>query len=230
MRDSSDTPTLAHGAGMPPPSPPTMTYEQFLDAIDEDTLAEWVDGRVIMASPASRRHQEIAELFFMLLSTFAKVHASGVVISPPFQMKLARSGREPDVLYLAADHVGRLKDTYLDGPADLVIEVLSPESAGRDRGDKFYEYRDASIPEYWLIDPLAEQAEFYQLDAHGRYQSIAPDAHGVYHARILPGFWLRVDWLWQRPLPDPTRALLEIDRDAYGQYLRDQLRQAGVQP
>lgn len=72
-----------------------MTYEHFLDAIDEDTLAEWVDGRVIMASPASRRHQEIAELLFMMLSTFAKVHASGVVISPPFQMKLARSGREP---------------------------------------------------------------------------------------------------------------------------------------
>jgi hypothetical protein len=50
------------------------------------------------------------------------------------------------------------------------------------------------------------------------------------HARVLPDFWLRVGWLWQRPLPDPTRALLEIDRDAYGQYLRDQLRQAGVQP
>src|SRR5690349_14537771 len=110
MRDSSDASTLAHGTSMPP-SPPPMTYEEFLDAIDEDTLAEWVDGRVIMASPASRRHQEITELLFMMLSTFAKVHASGVVISPPFQMKLARSGREPDVLYVAADHANRLKDT-----------------------------------------------------------------------------------------------------------------------
>ncbi len=229
MRDSSDALALTGGTSMPP-APPSLTYGEFLDAIDEDTLAEWVDGRVIMTSPASPRHQEIAELLFMMLSTFAKVHAAGVVISPPFQMKLARSGREPDVLYVAADHVDRLKDTYLDGPADLVVEVLSPESAGRDRGDKFYEYRDAGIPEYWLIDPLAEQAEFYQLDAHGRYQSVIPGADGVYHARVLPGFWLRVDWLWQRPLPDPTQALLEIDRDVYGQYLRDQLRKAGVQP
>jgi hypothetical protein len=44
----------------------------------------------------------------------------------------------------------------------------------------------------------------------------------------VPGFWLRVAWLWQQPPPDPVRVLLEIDRDAYGHYLREQLRQAGL--
>jgi Uma2 family endonuclease len=81
-------------------------------------------------------------------------------------MKLAGSGREPDVLYLARSHLRRLRKTYLNGPADLVVEVVSPESVKRDREQKFGEYQAAGIPEYWVIDPEAQQADFYQLDGH----------------------------------------------------------------
>ncbi|MEJ7756097.1 MAG: Uma2 family endonuclease [Nocardioidaceae bacterium] len=54
--------------------------------------------------------------------------------------------------------------TYLDGAADLAIEIISPESIGRDRGEKFVEYEAAGIREYWLIDPERRQAEFYRLE------------------------------------------------------------------
>jgi Uma2 family endonuclease len=162
------------------------------------------------------------------LSRFVDVHQLGRIYDAPFQMKLAHSGRESDVLFVAAQRLDRLKETYLDGPADLVIEIISPESVGRDRGDKFEEYREAGIPEYWLIDPRLDQTNFYQLDSTGRSQDMVPDANGVYTSKALPGFWLRVDWLWQDPLPDPTAALLELDRAAYATYLREQLRQAGA--
>src|SRR5262249_52820138 len=46
-------------------------------------------------------------------------------------------GGEPDVLFVPAAHLDRLKPTYLDGPPDLTVEIVSPESAGPDRGDKF---------------------------------------------------------------------------------------------
>lgn len=114
-------------------------------------------------------------------------------------MKLSKSGREPDLLFVKNEHAERLKRTYLDGPADLVVEIVSPESAGRDRGEKFYEYEAAGIPEYWLIDPLHERAEFYQLDAQGCYQFIPPDAENIYCSAILPGLWLKVGWLWPPP-------------------------------
>ncbi len=73
---------------------------------------------------------------------------------------------------------------------------------GRDRGEKFYEYEQAGIREYWLIDPQREQAEFYPLTPEGRYRLTLPDAEGVYRSAVLPGFWLRVAWLWQ-----PSRVL-----------------------
>lgn len=209
-----------------------MTYEEFLNWADEDTHAEWVGGEVVMASPVSLRHQEIVNFLLVLLSTYVDIHSLGKIADGPFQMKLANTGREPDLLYVATEHLDRLKRTYLEGPADLAIEIISPESGGRDRGDKFgdkfFEYQDAGVPEYWLLDPDREVAEFYQLDERGHYQLIAPDADGVYRSRMLPGFWLRVGWLWQDPLPSPIRALLEIDRDVYAHYLRDELQRAGL--
>ncbi len=208
-----------------------MTYEEFLDAVDEDSRAEWVDGVMeFMSSPASLRHQTIAYFLQDLLTTFVRIHSLGAVIDGPYQMKLPHSGREPDVIFVARDHLDRFEQNFLQGPADLVIEVVSPESVVRDRQIKFAEYQEGGVPEYWLIDPRPrrKRATFYQLDDAGRYQAIPPDSNGLYHSRVVPGFWLRVAWLWQQSQPDPTRALLEIDRDAYATYLREQLRDAGL--
>jgi Uma2 family endonuclease len=213
----------AHGSGHS-----YITYEEFLDLVDEDTLAEWVDGAIIVTSPANLRHQEIGRFLVTTLGLLTDIHALGRVVGAPFQMKLPRSGREPDVLYIANAHLDRLTPTYLDGPADLVVEVISPDSVHRDRETKFAEYQEAGIPEYWLLDPQAEQAEFYRLNAAGRYERVALDADGIYHSQVVPGFWLRVVWLWQQPLPDPVQVLLEIDRDAFGRYLQEQLRRAGL--
>ena len=111
-----------------------------------------------------------------------------------------RSGREPDILFIVRDHLDRLKETHLDGPADLAVEVVSPESVGRDRGEKFYEYEQAGLPEYWLVDPQRERAEFYQLQGD-RYRLAFEGDEGEYRSSALTGFWLRVEWLWQEPLP-----------------------------
>ncbi len=184
------------------------SYEEFLDWADEDTLAEWVDGEVVMYSPASKQHQLIVGFLEKVLGTFVEQHNLGVVLSAPFQMKLER-GREPDLLFVARGHLDWLQETYLDGPADLVVEIISPESVGWDRGDKFYEYARGGVPEYWLIDPQMEWVEFYHLEEE-RYCLAFSGKEGEYHAEALPGFWLRVEWLWQEPLPHPLRVLGEI--------------------
>ena len=80
------------------------------------------------------------------------------------------------------------------------------------RGDKFYEYQEAGVREYWIIDPRPgkERADFYILDAANRFQPALPDAQGIFHSLVLPGFALRLDWLWQNPAPEPLSALLEM--------------------
>ena len=194
------------------PSPPAkMTYEEFLAWAGDDVRAEWVDGEVILLSPASKKHQNLAGFLAALLRFFVEVNQSGVMLSAPFQVKLGSKlpGREPDILFIAREHLDRLKDTYLDGAADLVVEIISPESRARDRGDKFYEYEQAGVREYWLIDPVRRQAEFYRLGDDGIYQLVPVGADGIFRSAVLDGLQLQVDWLWQEPLPTLLTVLKE---------------------
>ena len=191
------------------PAERKMSYEEFLEWANEDTLAEWVNGDIVMSSPASLPHQRLEVFLTSILQIFVEHYDLGIVLNAPFQMKL-ENGREPDVLYIAKTHVDRLHKTYLDGPADLAVEIISPESLERDRGTKFAEYETGGVPEFWLIDPIREQAEFYQLNKKGQYTIAFSGETGVYHSNELPGFWLRVEWLWQNPLPDVARTVWEI--------------------
>ena len=189
-----------------------ISYEEFLDLCDEDTWAEWVDGDIIMTSPASIQHQRIYSFLEKILSYYVALHNLGEVILPPFQMKLESSGREPDIVFVSTEHLDRIKNTYLEGSADMVGEIVSPESMRRDRGDKYYEYESAGISEYWLIDPIRKQAEFYRLGADKLYHLISPDSEDIYHSEIIKGFWLKVSWLWQEPLPPVSDAWQEINQ------------------
>lgn len=102
-----------------------------------------------------------------------------------------------------------LRESFLDGPADLVVEVISPESRGRDRGEKFYEYEQSRVREYWLLDPLRRQAEMYGLGEDGIYRPLPVGEDGLLHSTVLEGLWLRLDWLWQDPLPKLLAVLRE---------------------
>ena len=194
----------------PPPGP--VSFEEFLAWCDEDTHAEWVDGAIIMMSPASDQHQNLIEFLITILRMFNESQQAGWLRVAPFLMRtdVKPSGREPDILFVTKERMQLVQPTFLDGPADLIVEIVSPESIGRDRGEKFVEYEAAGVKEYWLIDPLRQQAEFYQLDDQGLYHAAALDADGSYHSIMLPGFWLRVTWLWQKPLPPLLSVLKEL--------------------
>lgn len=191
--------------------PAGLSYKEFLDWLDEDTRAEWVNGEIIVVSPASDPHQDLSDFLTTVLRTFLEEADLGIVRSAPFQMKTGEGlpGREPDLLYLARENRHRLKKTFLDGPADLVIEIISPDSRERDWDDKFQEYEVGGVREYWLIDPELEQVSFFVLE-DGQYEERKPKA-GVYESPLLPGFRLRVGWLWQDPLPRVLDVFRELE-------------------
>jgi Uma2 family endonuclease len=187
-----------------------LRYEEFLKLYDEDTYAEWVDGEVILLSPASNRHQDLVRFLTVILDLYVEKHHLGVIRPAPFQMRLGLSGREPDLLFVAQEHSERLKENYLDGPADLAIEIISRESRLRDRGEKLAEYELAGVREYWLIDPDEKRADFYLLSSDGRYDRRRPQPDGRYRSEVLAGFELDTNWLWRSPLPPVLGVLKEL--------------------
>ncbi len=121
------------------------------------------------------------------------------------------NAREPDLFFVASEHLERLTPQELNGPADVVVEIISDDSVARDRDDKFFEYQAGGVREYWLLDPRPkrQRADFYLLDAQGNYQSVPVGADGIYRSTVLSGFWLKIDWLWMDTL-DPLAAVTEI--------------------
>jgi len=190
---------------------PKMTYEEFLAWADEDTRAEWVNGEVVFMGQVSKLHQRVGRFLLYLIGFFVEAHQLGEVFYESFQMKTGDEmpGRLPDIFFVAKENFSRVKENRLEGPADLVVEIISQESRGRDRGEKFYEYEQGGVREYWMLDPLRKQAEFYQLGDDGIYKLVPPDGEGKYHSLVLKGLWLKVDWLWQSPLPTSLSVLKE---------------------
>lgn len=178
---------------------PKLSFEEFL-ALEAPARAEWIDGRVVELPSVHREHSRITGFLAFLIRSFASLHARGEVFEDPFVMRLlgSQTGRAPDIMFVGEAHLDRVRENYLDGPCDVAVEVVSPGSRSTDRADKFYEYEAAGIPEYWLIDPDRRTAEFFVLNAEGRYEA-TPLADGAFHSTVLTGFWLRVAWLWDRP-------------------------------
>ena len=183
-----------------PPSKIQMTYAEFLEWHPESQTAEWVDGEAFAMAPPSRGHQDLTLFLGSILRFYAEAKGVGRVFVAPFQMKLGRSGREPDVLFVSNENSARIEGLYLKGPADLAVEVVSPESRGRDRKEKFREYEQAGVREYWILDAVNRQAEFYALGADRTYRSL-PISGDIFHSQVIQGLWIDVKWLWQDPLP-----------------------------
>ncbi len=188
---------------------PRMTFEEFLQFGGEDRWAEWIDGEVIIMYSASTRHQEIVLFLAQVLGIYVRSKNLGDVFIAPFAMKLyaEKRGREPDLLFVSRENKHLIEPTFLNGAADLVVEVISPESIGRDRGEKFVEYESAGVREYWLIDYERNRAEFYELATGGLYRLANTD--GTFHSKVLEGFFVREDWFWQENLPT-IEALKEL--------------------
>ena len=131
------------------------SYEEYLGWSGENHYVEWVNGEILVYCGLTVTHQHMLGCLLIALNSYVRHFDLGKVTMIPFEMRVlpGRSSRAPDIIFIAKTHRARLTEGRCDGPADLVIEILDDESIKRDRDDKFYEYQEAGVREYWLVDP-----------------------------------------------------------------------------
>jgi Uma2 family endonuclease len=211
--------TIADRPLPPPPdldNPPVglrMSEEEFVAWYTFEGQAEWVDGEVVFMSPVSRPHDRTQWWVRNLLQFFVEDRKLGEVLGPEFTTRLTYGGRkvsrrEPDILFVATAHIERLKAKLLEGPPDLAVEIVSPESVTRDHREKYLEYESAGVGEYWIIDPASEIIEAYTRA--GEHFEPIPRAIDQIASRVLPGWYIRPSWLWHQPRTDVRAALAEL--------------------
>lgn len=184
-----------------------MSYDEYQEWFDKGAgrFGEWVDGEVIVFVSATFLHERMLTFISALLSIFLDLRRIGIVLGGASYEVRTHDGaaRLPDLLVVLNEHQDRITEQRLVGAADVAVEIVSPESAARDRRDKLAEYAAVGIPEYWIIDPREgkEAIELFVLTSDGFYEAVSPDIAGRLHSLLLPGVWLDPNWLTAEELP-----------------------------
>ena len=138
----------------------------FYEWMDEDMKAEFINGEIVVHSPALEKHNAAVLRLGTLLSVFADTRELGIVRVEKALVELTRNSYEPDICYFGPAKAATIQPELLYYPApDLVVEVLSKSTKKNDREVKFEDYAAHNVAEYWIIDPTRQTIEVYNLDA-----------------------------------------------------------------
>lgn len=165
------------------------TFVEWREGLPESNRpTEFWDGESILSPSPSFYHQQIVDRFHDALKAWVRPRGLGKTCASLIDMVLAeRRAVQPDVLFVGRERLGIIGDV-VNGSADLVAEVISPESRRRDRFDKHDLYEQHGVQDYWMLDPEASTVEVFYLE-DGQYRLVGrwgPGETAV--ARLLAGF------------------------------------------
>lgn len=137
-----------------------FTYQDYRHTPD-DQCYELLDGELIMVPAPNLEHQRIGTRLGVLLHTFVQENNLGEVFHAPCDVVLSDTDVvQPDLLFVSHERAHLLLGgDNVRGAPDLVVEILSPSTAGRDRTLKRALYAKHGVKEYWLVDPDARTVE-----------------------------------------------------------------------
>lgn len=141
------------------------TYEEFARLPDDGSRYEVIAGELYVTPAPGKVHQVVSARFSWQLRGFAtEQHRLGEVLYAPIDVLFAEGDYlQPDIVFLRADHEHYWTKRGIEGPPDLVVEVLSPSTARQDRILKRERYARFGVPEYWIVDPRLRRVEVYRL-------------------------------------------------------------------
>ncbi len=188
---------------------PGLTEDDFYRLADEDSDWEFLDGRIVMHSPASSHHEDLFLFLASLLRGYLDEKGGAVVRGSRYPMRLDPDwSPEPDLLVVRDHRRHLMKPQRLEGPADMVIEIVSESDPRLDYREKLPRYREAEIEEIWIVDPFKREVRAERKSPAGFIAQTVSTGH--LESTVILGFWIEVGWLWQADLPSTMRCLREI--------------------
>ena len=204
MAEPAYTLTLPEDDGQAWPDQGSWTYEDYLRLPDDGRRYEVIRGTLYVSPAPNWLHQyTVGQLVYYFIA-FVKERRLGVVLGAPFDIRLPEriaDPVQPDVLFIRRENQPKSDALRFDGIPDLAVEVLSPGNWRYDRNTKLSAYRDAGIPETWLVDPAARTVEVFVLDpARPKYVLRERRGEGeTAGSNVLPGLRIEVSELFYPP-------------------------------
>jgi Uma2 family endonuclease len=185
--------------------------EQFRTLVADGPKADLIDGVIYIASPFSRRTKRLINFIATLIEAYSSSRGlGGEVFVNRFVFELSDvCALQPDVAYVRAQRLHLVAEHGMAGGPDIAIEIVSRESSGRDYEIKRRLYLEAGVSEYWILDPFQRRIRFLRLQ-DDRYEIVPLDNERKFTSSVLTGFWLDVNWIIERPLPNAYRCLAQV--------------------
>src|ERR1051325_5619587 len=174
--------------------------QRFRDKLSDSEKGEFINGQIVMHSPARYRHTNVLKMLLMLVHTFVERNKLGWVGFEKVLVALTRNDFEPDIVFYGREKAASLTpDQHVFPAPDLIVEVLSESTEAIDRGLKMEDYAAHGVREYWLVDPEREFVEQYDLEGE-RYALRTKQTDATLRSQILAGFAVPVRAIFEREL------------------------------
>ena len=166
---------------------------KFYEEITPDMKAEFINGEVIMHSPATALHSEVRKRLTNLINNYVDFRYLALVQDEKALFTFPRNDYEPDVIFFGPKKASSIKpDTLQFPPPDFVCEVLSANTEKTDRGVKFRDYEAHGVIEYWIVDPRKRTLEQYVATRGKRYELRLKSKSGEVASVAIKGMRLQI--------------------------------------
>ena len=169
-----------------------FTYRDYL-LLPEGDRRELIEGDFYVVPGPSIWHQTIVANLGIALRGFVKRNRLGAVLWAPTDVVLSpESVVQPDILFISNERRDIITEANVSGAPDLVVEILSPSTAERDRELKLTLYARYGVREYWIVDPEDSSVEVMVLEEAG-VGSVQRYTSGRMESPLLPGLEVALD-------------------------------------
>ena len=161
-----------------------FTYNDYLQ-LPEDKRYELIEGEFFMVPSPNTSHQDALQNLFRTLDTYVRNRGLGKIYLAPLDILLSEVNvLQPDLLFISRERLGIITDKNIQGAPDLVVEILSPATAQRDKELKQKLYAKFGVREYWIADPNTKTIEVMSLAEEG-FESVGTYQEGTVMASPL---------------------------------------------
>jgi Uma2 family endonuclease len=170
-----------------------FTYEDYL-LLPEDRRYEIVDGDLFLTPAPTPYHQRVAKRLGFLLDSHVLENGLGEVFIAPCDVVLSRFDvLQPDIFFISGGRASIIGEKYISDAPDLVVEVLSPSTADRDRVAKSKQYARFGVVEMWIVEPGERAIEVFVNSSEGFRREAVFSGADVLRSPILPGLEIPLD-------------------------------------
>ena len=169
---------------------PSITWQDVQQMPDDGNRYEAIEGDLYVTPAPTFRHQRVSWRLGKALDRLLEEPGHGVVVQAPFGVEFPATGEgvQPDFLFVSEARRGIISNASISGAPDLVVEILSPSTASRDRGLKLRLYERQGVREYWIVDPdenVVDVWRFGEEPAHERFEGTLPVRLGAEEVGVI---------------------------------------------